>query len=124
MMLEIPVLLSLSLLFGAILTTLTNGVVLFMFYGLAFIGSWVEQVGSALQVNEGIQVGIITSLFLPVEALWRRAAFEMQPALLQNFPATPFSAASAPSSVMLLYAVLYGIVLLSLAMRLFTARDL
>ena len=122
--LEIPVLLSLSLLLGTFLTTLTNGVVLFMFYGLAFIGSWVEQVGSVLQVNEAVQVGIVTSLFLPVEALWRRAAYQMQPALLQNFPATPFSAASAPSAVMLLYAVGYGMVLLGLAMYLFSRRDL
>src|SRR5438132_384341 len=111
-MLEVPVLLSLSLLTGTFLSTLTNGVVLFMFYGLAFIGSWVEQVGAAIQVEGAVRIGVLTSLFLPVEALWRRATFLMQPALLANFPATPFTSPSPPSAAMLVYAAVYGLIML------------
>ena len=122
--LEVLVLLSLSLLGGTRLSTMTNGVVLFMFYGLAFIGTWVEQIGAAIQVEGAVRVGIITSLFLPVEALWRRAAYLMQPSLLQNFPATPFTASSTPSSAMVLYAVGYALVIFGLATQLFKRSDL
>lgn len=123
LMLEALVLLSLSLLGGTRLSTLTNGVALFMLYGLAFIGAWVEQIGALFQSSAAVRVGIITSLLLPVEALWRRAAYLMQPPLLNNTP-TPFSTSSVPSPAMVLYAVVYLVVALSLAMRAFSRRDL
>src|SRR6266498_3501285 len=75
LLLEALVLLSLSLLGGTFLSTLTNGVALFMLYGLAFIGAWVEQIGALLQSHAAVNVGIVTSLLMPVEALWRRAAY-------------------------------------------------
>jgi Cu-processing system permease protein len=124
MMLEVPVLLSLSLLGGALLSTLTNGIVLFMFYGLAFIGFWVEQVGAALQVDGAIRVGVITSLLMPVEALWRRSAFLMQPPVLADLPATPFTSSSTPSPAMIWYALLYALLVLGLAVQVFSRRDL
>ncbi len=49
LLLEALVLFSLSLLGGTRFSTLTNGVMLFMLYGVAFIGSWVEQIGALLQ---------------------------------------------------------------------------
>src|SRR5207247_2781586 len=100
---EALVLLSLSLLGGTFLSTLTNGVALFMLYGLAFIGAWVEQIGALLRSSAAVRVGIVTSLLLPVEALWRRAAYLMQPPLINNAP-TPFSTSSVPSPAMVVYA--------------------
>jgi Cu-processing system permease protein len=123
LMLEALVLLSVSLLGGTRFSTMTNGVMLFMLYGLAFIGAWVEQIGSLLQSPGAVRVGIVTSLLMPVEALWRRAAYLMQPALVRNFP-SPFSTSSVPSLAMVIYAVLYGALALALAMRLFGRRDL
>jgi Cu-processing system permease protein len=123
LMLEALVLLSLSLLGGTRFSTLTNGVALFMLYGLAFIGAWVEQIGALLQSPGAVRVGIITSLLLPVEALWRRAAYLMQPALTRNIP-SPFSATSVPSQAMVVYAGVYTLVALILAIRIFGRRDL
>lgn len=123
LMLEALVLLSLSLLGGTRLSTLTNGVALFMLYGLAFIGAWVEQIGALLQSSAAVRVGIITSLLLPVEALWRRAAYLMQPPLAQSMP-TPFSTSSVPTQAMVVYAALYAAAALLLAMRAFSRRDL
>ena len=37
---------------------MTNGVMLFMLYGVAFIGAWVEQIGSLLQSRAAVRVGI------------------------------------------------------------------
>jgi Cu-processing system permease protein len=123
LMLEALVLLSLSLLGGTRLSTLTNGVVLFMLYGIAFIGAWVEQIGALLQSHAAVNVGIVTSLMMPVEALWRRAAYLMQPPILSGLP-SPFSGTSPPSLAMVIYAVAYAALALALAMRVFGRRDL
>lgn len=121
--LEALVLLSLSLLSGTRLSTLTNGVLLFMLYGLAFIGAWVEQIGALLDSRAAVNIGIITSLAMPVEALWRRAAYLMQPPMLGAIP-SPFSGTSPPSPAMVVYAGLYTALALGLAMRSFSRRDL
>ncbi len=127
LVLEALVLLSLSLLGGTRLSTLTNGVAMFMLYGLAFIGTWVEQIGSVFQSEAAVRVGIVTSLIMPVETLWRRAAYLMQPGAggfdIDNFM-TPFGAISVPSPAMVAYAVAYAAVALLLAMRAFSRRDL
>jgi Cu-processing system permease protein len=123
LVLESLVLTALSLLGGARLSTLTNGVTLFMLYALAFIGAWVEQIGALLQSDNAVRVGIVTSLLLPVEAIWRRAASDMQPGIASAMP-SPFSVASKPSDAMIVYAVLYGAAALLLAMRVFGRRDL
>jgi hypothetical protein len=59
------------------LSTLATGGVVFGLHGIAFIGGWVEQFGAFLQNQRAGNVGIISSLIIPSEALWRRAAFEM-----------------------------------------------
>jgi Cu-processing system permease protein len=123
LILEALVLLSLSLLGGTRLSTLTNGVLLFMLYGLAFIGAWVEQIGSFMQSRAAVNIGIITSLVLPVEALWRRAAYLMQPPIMSSIP-SPFSGVSPPSTALVLYALAYVVIVLLLAMRSFGRRDL
>jgi ABC-type transport system involved in multi-copper enzyme maturation permease subunit len=124
LVLEALVLLSLSLLGGTRLSTLTNGVVLFMVYGLAFIGGWVEQIGSVFESEAAVRVGIITSLLMPVESLWRRAAYLMQQSGMDIGELTPFAAFSPPSATMVGYSVVYAAVALLLAMRSFSRRDL
>lgn len=123
LMLEALVLLSLSLLGGTRLSTLTNGVALFMLYGLSFIGAWVEQIGALLQSHAAVNIGIVTSLIMPVEALWRRAAYLMQPPIFSAIP-SPFSGTSPPSQAMVIYAAAYAALALALAMRQFSRRDL
>jgi len=121
-------LLSLSLLGGARLSTLANGVLVFGMYGIAFIGGWIEQIGSFFRDQTAGQVamniGVITSLVMPSEALWKRAAHEMQSPLAAVFGVSPFSATIYPSLAMIFYAVLYIGVALGLAIRQFNERDL
>lgn len=124
LILEALVLVALSLLGGTRFSTMTNGIMLFMLYGLAFIGSWVEQIGALLQSDAAVRIGIISSLLLPVEALWRLASYLMQPPLMRELPGTPFSTASLPSTAMVIYAALYMAVALVLAMSIFSRSDL
>lgn len=71
-----------------------------------------------------INIGIITSLILPSEAVWKRAGYEMQPPLVASLGFSPFSSLSLPSLLMIAYAVLYLIAALALAVRQFHKRDL
>lgn len=75
-------LLSVSLLGGAALSTLTNGVLVFGLFGIAFVGGWIEQIGSFLDNQMAIDIGVISSLIMPSEALWKRLVFEMQSPLV------------------------------------------
>jgi ABC-type transport system involved in multi-copper enzyme maturation permease subunit len=89
--LEGLVVLTLSILGGTRLPALANGVVVFMLYGLAFIAGWIEQIGAMLRNEAAINTGIVVSLVMPSEAMWKRAAYIMQPPFLSNLglDATP-----------------------------------
>jgi ABC-type transport system involved in multi-copper enzyme maturation permease subunit len=117
-------LLGVSLAGGAILSTLANGVLVFGLFGIAFIGGWIEQIGSFIQNQTAVNVGIISSLIIPSEALWKRAAFEMQSPLVAALGFSPFTAASRPSLLMVLYGMVYALLALLLAIGLFNRRDL
>ena len=117
-------LVSLSIAGGTRLATVTNGMLAFGLYGLAFIGGWVEQIG-ALTHNDGARnVGTIASLVMPTEALWQLAAHHMQPQLFAQMMATPFSPASVPSGAMVVWAGGWTLVVLAAALRGFAKRPL
>jgi Cu-processing system permease protein len=124
MWLNIELMLTISLLGGTTLSTLANGVMAFGLYSIAFIGGWVEQFGSFLQNQTAVKIGVISSLIIPSEALWKRAVYEMQSPLVAALGFSPFSAASTPSAAMIAYAVLYLLAAFVLALRLFNRRDL
>ena len=122
------VLLSFSILGGTTLSTLANGVLVFGLYGIAFLGGWIEQIGSFLPnqaaSHTAVNIGIITSLIMPSEALWKRAAHELQSPLVAALGFSPFSSAYYPSLLMVAYAVLYAVIVVTLAVLLFNQRDL
>jgi Cu-processing system permease protein len=124
MVLEGLVLLTVSILGGTRLSTLANGVIAFMLYGLAFGAGWIEQAAAFVKNQTLSDIGIVVSLILPTEALWRRAAYLMQPPFLRQLGFGPFASATAPSTVMVVYSALYVVLLLGLAVRLFERRDL
>jgi Cu-processing system permease protein len=109
------------------ISTLATGGVVFGLYGIGFIGGWVEQFGAFLQNQTAVNVGIISSLLIPSDALWRRAAFEMTPPLGQALgfaSGGPFITTSVPSPLMIVYAGLYIVVAVALTVRQFSRRDL
>lgn len=122
--LESMLLLSLTFFFGTAFSTLTNGVLVLGLHGLAFLGGWIEQAGALTGTPKAVNAGIIASILMPSEALWRRAAFEMQAPLATAINFSPFSGASVPSPAMIAYAVLYAIAFLVLATWRLTNRDL
>ena len=122
--LETLLVMTLSLMCSSIFSALATGGTVFGLYGLAFIGGWIELIGAVLRNETAIQVGIVTSLVIPSEALWRRAAYEMQSSIAGILGMSPFGTTSVPSTLMVVYAGLYLVVALALAVRFFGERDL
>ena len=117
MLLEVVLLVSVSIAGGTRLSTVTNGMAAFGLYGLAFIGNWVEQIGTYVDNQAARNVGTIASLIMPAESLWQRAAWLMQPTLMRELNATPFSPASVPSPAVVAWALAYIVLALALAVR-------
>lgn len=117
--------LSLSIAGGTRLSTLANGVMSFMMFAVAFLGGLIEQVGSLLQNEAAVNIGIITSLIMPADALWKKALSYYQPQALgfANM-AGPFAVTTEPSTLMVIYAVIYLASLLLFAVWSFSRRDL
>ncbi len=121
---EALLVMSITLMCSSAFPALATGGIVFGLYGLAFVGGWIEQFGSMIQNQTAVQIGIITSLIIPSEALWRRAAFEMQTPLSGALGVSPFGAVSVPSLLMIIYAGVYLVVTLILSIRIFQKRDL
>lgn len=105
------------------LSGLATGGIVFGLYGLAFIGGWIEQFGAIIQNATAVKVGIIASLIIPSETLWRRAAFEMQSPLSSALGMSPFGTVSVPSPLMIVYTVVYLLAAMWIAIRIFQKRD-
>jgi ABC-type transport system involved in multi-copper enzyme maturation permease subunit len=120
--------LSITLFGGTFLSTLANGVLVFGLFGVAFIGGWIEQIGGFFpEFNARVSatnIGILTSLLMPSEALWKRAAYEVQSPLSGALGFSPFVANSIPSPLMIAYAGFYVLVTLFFAVYVFKRRDL
>jgi len=124
MWLESVLLLTVAFLFGTMFSTLTNGIIALGLHGLAFLGGWIEQFGAFTNDARVATIGVLASIVMPSEALWRRAAFEMQSPLVGALGFSPFAAGATPSAMMVGYALVYTIVSLAIALRLFSKRDL
>ncbi len=119
------IMMSVTIAGGTRLSTLANGVVAFMLIGFAFIGSWVETVGALIRNDAAVNIGIISSLMVPIESVFRKAVVFLQPLQFgaTNF-AGPFVVSSEPSTAMMVYAVFYVVGMVLLAMWVFGRRDL
>lgn len=117
--------LSLTIAGGTRLSTLANGILAFMLFGIAFLGGLVEQIGGLIRNEAAVNIGIITSLIMPADALWKKAlSFFQGQALASPMMAGPFAATTEPSNLMIAYAVVYLVVLVLFSLWSFSKRDL
>src|SRR6202040_1675612 len=122
--LECVVALSVTFMFGTWFSTLTSGVITLGLLGVAFLGGWLEQMSGFTEGSRLAMVGIISSLVMPSEAIWRRAAFEMESPLAGSLQFSPFADISIPSIAMVGYATVYLFIALAVAVYHFRERDL
>lgn len=122
------VLLCVTTLGSVVFSTLANGVVMFTLYAVAVVGGMVEQIGWFLHSETMQKIGIVTSLLMPVDSLYRKlvsvllaAAGSPGAALTQM---GPFGAQSEPSVWMLAYTLFYIFGAVALAVYAFNKKDI
>ena len=124
MLLEVVLLMTFSIAGGTRLSTVTNGVTALGFYGISFVGGWVEQIGGFAGSQAAKTVGIVASLISPSDALWRLGSYRIQPESLRNLGAAIFATSSVPTTLMVWWAAGFTVVTLIFAVRSFSTRQL
>jgi ABC-2 type transport system permease protein len=124
MVLETLLLMTVSIAGGTRLSTVTNGVTALGFYGIAFVGGWIEQIGGFVGSHAARTVGIVASLISPADALWRLASYRVQPEDLRNLGAAVFATSSVPTTLMVWWAAGFMLAVLIIAVRSFSTRQL
>jgi Cu-processing system permease protein len=122
--LQSVVLLGVTMLCSTRLSALTAGACSLGLYGIAFVGGWIEQFGAIRHIRGCVNVGILASLIMPSDALWRRVAIKVQPPILGAAGVSPFASSMVPDNAMVVYAVVYAVVALAVALIVFERRDL
>ena len=125
--LEVLLVMTVTLACSSTLSTLATGGVALGLFGLAFLGGWVEQFGALAHSQTAVNLGIVSSLIMPSEAIWHRASFEMTPTLARSLGfavAGPFITTSVPSLLMVGYGALFLVAALVFAIHQFSRRDL
>lgn len=125
MILVCGILLSLTMLGSTVFSTMANGVVVFMLYGMAVTGGLVEQIGTALDNDTMIRIGILTSVLVPSDAMWKLASYIVQPSIAVNLVGpNPFGTSAPPSDFAVKYAIVYCATLVAASMLAFRRRDI
>lgn len=109
------------------LSTLANGITAFMLYTIGVVGGMVEQIGAMGQIEEMKSIGILTSLVMPIDSIYRMIVNVITKSSGNQFSEMmlgPFGTISEPSSAMAIYSTLYFLAFLALAVRFFTKRDI
>ena len=123
LMLEITLSLTVAVAGGARFSTVTNAITAVGFYGVAFIGGFVEQIGTFGGITSMRTIGVIVSLFSPADSMWRLAAHYMQPEIARVTGMLALGA-SVPSALMVWWAAGFTVLTLLYAIRAFRRRAL
>ena len=125
MVLEVTFMLTVAIAGGTRLSTVTNGVVALGFYGVAFIGGWMEQFGALAGLASVSNVGVAASLISPGDAMWRLGSYLMQPDIIRGQEMLgPFVTPSVPNTLMVWWTVGLTALTLVYAIRSFERRAL
>jgi len=128
LVLQVVVLLALGMAASARWSTLAAGVTVFGLFGLAWLGGIIEFVGQVASNNTLQTIGIVTSLLIPSDALWRGASYYLStPVMLigaSEGDSIPFASLTPPSGWMVLWSLGYAVLLLTFAVRRLRRRDL
>lgn len=126
--LEVLVLVSLGTALSVRLSALAAGIVVIALYGAAWIAGIMEIVGIVLDNHTLERIGVVVSLFIPSDALWRGASYYLlspvYAAATSPQNGIPFVGAGAPSLAFIAWALAYAGGWSVLADRWFRRRDL
>lgn len=121
------ILISIAIVLSTRMVTLNAGIVLIILYGTGFIGGFVEQIGTLAHKTALVNMGIIASLLFPIDTMYRKMTiflFDSADNPLSIASQGLFGSVSTPSNTMIVYAVLYVLAAIFIAIRTFKSRDL
>ena len=126
---KVALLHAVTMLGSVLMPAITAGIVMFIAYSVTNVTGLLEQVGRGLGSEAMVRIGIYGSLVLPADALWRMAAYTVQPpnpllALGIRTMIGPFMVLSPPSIWMGIYAMGFMAAALGAAIWRFSRRDL
>jgi Cu-processing system permease protein len=122
-------LLTLSILGSSLFSTLANGIVVFLLYGFAWVGGLLESIGRATDTPILETISRISQVLIPSDALWKGASYHLQSASLlesqRNFGGSnPFIGLEPVPLGLMLWAAMYIVTVLALAIWAFDRHDL
>ncbi len=127
---ECLVMLTLGLLFSTRLAPMTGGIIALVLFGLAWMGGVAHGVGTLLESDAVRNIGLVSSLILPTDGLWRGALFNIEPSILTEvagasraMAANPFLTHTPPSAAYITWAVAWVIIMLGLSILSFERRE-
>ncbi|KJR99058.1 MAG: hypothetical protein VR68_09610 [Peptococcaceae bacterium BRH_c4a] len=122
------VLMSVTFLLSVLTTTVASGMVAFMLYAVAVVGGVIEQIGWFMNNLSLKNAGIVSSLIMPVDSLYRKIVHVMLPPASNPMSAVqqmgPFGSSAEPSLWMVTYAALYILAFLGLSLYYFAEKDI
>ena len=125
------VLLSMALLLSTRLPGIAGGAITAIGFLMGWIGGIVGGIGAAFQNQAIADVGIVSRLLLPTDALWRGAVYSMEPASVlaaaraagPAASANPFYASQGQPATMLLWIAFWFVAVLALSIWSFRTRE-
>ncbi|MDY7091137.1 MAG: ABC transporter permease [Actinomycetota bacterium] len=122
-------LLTLGLLLSTVISPMASGIVAVGLFGATWIAGVVGGVGGALGNDSVRKVGTVSQMLLPTDGLWRGAMRSFQdPSLLTQFSEAfeghPFLSSAPLTGAYLTWAMVWTVLMLSLAGLAFQRRDL
>jgi ABC-type transport system involved in multi-copper enzyme maturation permease subunit len=129
---EAIVILTLALLISTRLAPMAGGVIAVVVFGMAWIAGIAEAIGIAFQNTVLVNVGVVMSLLLPTDALWRGTIYYLEPIAMialgsqagREMSGDPFLVTAPPPTAYIAWSVAWVVVVLGLAVYSFNRRDL
>ncbi|GAA5514126.1 hypothetical protein Dcar01_02878 [Deinococcus carri] len=128
-LLAIMLITALTVLGSTLFTTLANGIGVFVLYGAGFAGGILATIGTFAASPTLTTLGRVANTLMPTNALWLGASYHLQPDVLRQLGevtrgANPFFGGAPTPPAMIIWAAVYALLAVLLAMWQFSRRDL
>ncbi|ULH15358.1 ABC transporter permease [Deinococcus sp. KNUC1210] len=129
LLLGVTLLTSLTVLGSTLFSTLSNGIGVFVLYGLGFAGGIMSSVGQIANTPTLTSLGRVANVLMPTNALWLGASYYLQSETLRQFNemargANPFLSTTPLGAGLVIWTAVYAVLVLLLGVLAFRRRDL
>ncbi|HTA39598.1 MAG TPA: ABC transporter permease subunit [Candidatus Acidoferrales bacterium] len=119
----------LTLALASRLQAIASGLVAILGFGFAWFAGIAGSLAAVYKNETLVHAATVAQLILPTDALWRVSAFALEPAIFvaqlqqRGAWAGPFFVTTPPPPAMMAWAVVWAILVLAIAARSFSTRD-